>query len=67
MAEALPMDAQENAERYLRSEAQKYYWAVRLLHKTFLMFLHGLSLLRHGNVAILNDVDRLPSKVHMHR
>ena len=27
MAEALPMDAQENAERYLRSEAQKYYWA----------------------------------------
>ena len=27
MAEALPMDAQENADRYLRAEAQKYYWA----------------------------------------
>ena len=27
MAEALPMDAQENADRYLRSEAQKFYWA----------------------------------------
>ena len=66
MAEALPMDAQENADRYLRAEAQKYYWAGQAPPQNILMSLHGRSSSRHGNVAILSVVDRLPSEMYMH-